>query len=107
LPSQLQFAADEGASSWENNGMPNIRPGVQQLIADKQHSSACGWACPWRTPTPTRAYFQVSRNPGRKEQGTGKINYRNVLAHIHGRGYSGTIDAQHGCASPTRKASGG
>ncbi len=31
------------------------------------------------------AYFQIGDVPGRKEPGTGEINYRNVLAHIHGR----------------------
>lgn len=31
------------------------------------------------------AYFQIGDVPGRKEPGTGEINYRNVLAHIHQR----------------------
>jgi hydroxypyruvate isomerase len=31
------------------------------------------------------AYFQIGDVPGRNEPGTGEINYRNVLAHIHGR----------------------
>ena len=28
-------------------------------------------------------YFQIGDNPGRKEPGTGEINYRNVFKHIH------------------------
>jgi hydroxypyruvate isomerase len=31
------------------------------------------------------AYFQIGDVPGRNEPGTGEINYRNVLKHIHGR----------------------
>ncbi len=30
-------------------------------------------------------YFQIGDNPGRKEPGTGEINYRNVFKHIHQR----------------------
>ncbi len=30
-------------------------------------------------------YFQIGDNPGRKEPGTGEINYRNVFQHVHGR----------------------
>ncbi len=44
------------------------------------------------------AYFQVGDNPGRKEPGTGEINYRNVFAHIHGKGYSGIVGMEHGNA---------
>ena len=28
-------------------------------------------------------YFQIGDNPGRKEPGTGEMNYRNILKHIH------------------------
>ncbi|MBC7893515.1 MAG: TIM barrel protein [Sphingobacteriaceae bacterium] len=31
------------------------------------------------------AYFQIGDNPGRKEPGTGEINYQNVFKHIHKR----------------------
>ena len=31
------------------------------------------------------AYFQIGDVPGRKEPGTGEINYRNIFAHIHER----------------------
>ncbi|MEO5822341.1 MAG: TIM barrel protein [Vicinamibacteraceae bacterium] len=30
-------------------------------------------------------YFQIGDNPGRKEPGTGEVNYKNVFKHIHGR----------------------
>lgn len=46
------------------------------------------------------AYFQAGDNPGRKEPGTGEINYRNVFRHIHSRskkeGRSFIIGMEHG-----------
>ena len=41
-------------------------------------------------------YFQVGDNPGRREPGTGEINYANVFKHIHGRGYTGIVGMEHG-----------
>ena len=42
------------------------------------------------------AYFQVGDNPGRKEPGTGEINYRNVFKHIHRKGFDGVVGMEHG-----------
>lgn len=42
------------------------------------------------------AYFQVGDNPGRREPGTGEINYRNVFKAIHARGFEGIIGMEHG-----------
>jgi hydroxypyruvate isomerase len=42
------------------------------------------------------AYFQTGDNPGRKEPGTGEINYRNVFQHIHEKGFTGVIGMEHG-----------
>jgi hydroxypyruvate isomerase len=42
------------------------------------------------------AYFQTGDNPGRKEPGTGEINYRNVFKHIHAKGYDGVLGMEHG-----------
>ena len=42
------------------------------------------------------AYFQVGDNPGRKEPGTGEINYRNVFGHIHAKGFEGVLGMEHG-----------
>lgn len=42
------------------------------------------------------AYFQVGDNPGRREPGTGEINYRNVFRHIHRKGFSGIVGMEHG-----------
>jgi hydroxypyruvate isomerase len=42
------------------------------------------------------AYFQCGDNPGRKEPGTGEINYRNVFRHIHSKGFNGIVGMEHG-----------
>ena len=42
------------------------------------------------------AYFQIGDNPGRKEPTTGEINYANVFAHIHSKGYDGILGMEHG-----------
>lgn len=49
------------------------------------------------------AYFQVGDNPGRREPGTGEINYRNVFRHIHGKGFTGVVGMEHGNARPGRE----
>jgi hydroxypyruvate isomerase len=46
------------------------------------------------------AYFQQGDNPGRKEPGTGEMNYRNIFRHIHGKGYAGILGMEHGIARP-------
>ena len=42
------------------------------------------------------AYFQVGDVPGRKEPGTGEINYRNVFKAIHAKGYQGLLGMERG-----------
>jgi hydroxypyruvate isomerase len=44
------------------------------------------------------AYFQTGDNPGRNEPGTGEINFRNVLRHIHTKGFRGIIGMEHGAS---------
>ena len=41
-------------------------------------------------------YFQCGDNPGRKEPGTGEINYQNVFRFIHSREFSGVLGMEHG-----------
>jgi hydroxypyruvate isomerase len=52
------------------------------------------------------AYFQIGDVPGRKEPGTGEINYRNVMKHVHGRmrasGQDFVFGMEHGNAYPGR-----
>lgn len=42
------------------------------------------------------AAFHVGDSPGRKEPGTGEINYRNVFKHIHAKAYRGVLCMEHG-----------
>ena len=42
------------------------------------------------------AYIQVGDNPGRKEPGTGEVNYQNVFRHLHGMGFKGVVGMEHG-----------
>jgi hydroxypyruvate isomerase len=42
------------------------------------------------------AYFQSGDNPGRKEPGSGEINYLNVFGHLHRKGWKGVIGMEHG-----------
>lgn len=42
------------------------------------------------------AAFHIGDNPGRKEPGTGEINYLNIFKHIHSKGYDGVLCTEHG-----------
>jgi hydroxypyruvate isomerase len=42
------------------------------------------------------AAFHCGDNPGRREPGTGEINYLNVFKHIYHKGYDGVICMEHG-----------
>jgi hydroxypyruvate isomerase len=41
-------------------------------------------------------YFQVGDVPGRREPGTGEVNWRNVFKAIHEKGYKGILGMEHG-----------
>jgi hydroxypyruvate isomerase len=45
------------------------------------------------------AYLQIGDNPGRKEPGTGEMNYKNIFKHIYGKGYKGVLGMEHGNAT--------
>jgi len=42
------------------------------------------------------AYYQIGDNPGRKEPGTGEVNYKNIFKHVHDKGYRGVWGMEHG-----------
>lgn len=42
------------------------------------------------------AYIQFGDNPGRKEPGTGEINYRNIVRWLRAKRYAGVIGMEHG-----------
>ena len=48
------------------------------------------------------AYFQVGDNPGRKEPGTGEVNYRNIFRHLREKGYQGVLGMEHGNSKPDK-----
>jgi hydroxypyruvate isomerase len=48
-------------------------------------------------------YFQTGDNPGRKEPGTGEVNYRNIFRHLHKKGFTGVIGMEHGNARPGKE----
>lgn len=41
------------------------------------------------------AYFQLADNPGRREPGSGEINFVNLLRRIHRKGYEGILGMEH------------
>jgi hydroxypyruvate isomerase len=49
------------------------------------------------------AYFQIGDNPGRKEPGTGEMNYKNIFKHISEKGYKGVYGMEHGNAKPGKE----
>ena len=49
------------------------------------------------------AYFQIGDNPGRKEPGTGEINYRNIFKYIREKAFEGILGMEHGNSKPGEK----
>lgn len=76
-----------------------------KILYDLYHAQIeCGNLIPnidlaW-TETP---YYQVGDNPGRKEPGTGEINYRNVFRHLHTKGFTGVVGMEHGNSLPGKE----
>ena len=49
-------------------------------------------------------HFHIGDNPGRKEPGTGEINYRNVFKAIYEKGYQGALAMEHGLSGGGNEA---
>jgi hydroxypyruvate isomerase len=49
------------------------------------------------------AAFHCGDHPGRREPGTGEINYQNIFKHIYHKGYDGVICTEHGRSIPGKK----
>ncbi|MBD3414699.1 MAG: TIM barrel protein [Candidatus Aminicenantes bacterium] len=49
------------------------------------------------------ASFHLGDNPGRKEPGTGEINFKNIFKHLHKKGYEGTLCMEHGKSIPGKE----
>ncbi len=41
-------------------------------------------------------YVQIGDNPGRKEPGTGEVNFKNIFQHLYKKGYKGVLGMEHG-----------
>ena len=52
---------------------------------------------------PYIGYFQVGDVPGRKEPGTGEVNWQNVFKTIYDTGYRGILGMEHGLSVPGEK----
>ncbi|MFD2199966.1 hydroxypyruvate isomerase family protein [Shivajiella indica] len=48
-------------------------------------------------------YIQIGDNPGRKEPGTGEINYQNLFKFIDNKGFKGILGMEHGNAFPGKE----
>jgi hydroxypyruvate isomerase len=42
------------------------------------------------------AAFHLGDNPGRKEPGTGEINFKNIFKHLSKKGFDGVLCMEHG-----------
>ncbi len=49
------------------------------------------------------AYVQIGDNPGRREPGTGEINYARIFGHLKQKGYAGILGMEHGNAKPGKE----
>jgi len=47
--------------------------------------------------------FHIGDTPGRKEPGTGELNYRMIFKHIHTKGYQGVLCMEHGKSRPGKE----
>ncbi|MGA2532163.1 MAG: TIM barrel protein [Candidatus Aminicenantales bacterium] len=49
------------------------------------------------------AAYHIGDTPGRKEPGTGELNYRNIFKRIHDKGFQGVLGMEHGKSKPGKE----
>ena len=49
------------------------------------------------------AYLQIGDNPGRKEPGTGEVNYANIFEYLRKKNYQGVLGMEHGNFHPGKE----
>jgi hydroxypyruvate isomerase len=49
------------------------------------------------------AAFHLGDTPGRKEPGTGELNYRSIFKQVHANGYQGVLCMEHGTSLPGKE----
>jgi hydroxypyruvate isomerase len=47
--------------------------------------------------------FHLGDTPGRKEPGTGELNYKKIFQHIRAKGYTGVLCMEHGRSKPGKE----
>lgn len=79
------------------------RPGVK-ILADLYHEQIqSGNLIPTMEACwPEIAYLQFGDNPGRKEPGSGEINYGNIVKWLKAKRYAGVIGMEHGNSAEGR-----
>jgi hydroxypyruvate isomerase len=89
--------SDHGAEIIANANHPNVR-----LLFDIYHQqiSEGNVINHIRKHWDWIGYFQVGDVPGRKEPGTGEVNWSNVFKAIHEKGFKGIIGMEHGLSVP-------
>lgn len=89
--------SDHGAEIIANANHPNVR-----LLFDAYHQqiSEGNLINHIRKHYAWIGYFQTGDVPGRKEPGTGEVNWSNVFKAIHGLGYKGLLGMEHGLSRP-------
>jgi hydroxypyruvate isomerase len=89
--------SDHGAEIIRAVGSPQVR-----LLFDMYHQqiSEGNLIQNLRKHWDVIAYFQVGDVPGRKEPGTGEVNWQNVFRAIHQQGYTGLLGMEHGLSQP-------
>jgi hydroxypyruvate isomerase len=118
----MQKAYDLGFRAWEDNGLPGrgaelqsavgtflkehgmtmgvsvVSTGGSFVLADYYHQQQMGGDLMKNTDKcwDEIAYVQYGDVPGRKQPGTGEINYTNVTQHLVDKGYQGIIGLEHG-----------
>lgn len=48
-------------------------------------------------------YMQIGDNPGRKEPGTGEVNYANIFKHLREKNFKGILGMEHGNFHPGKE----
>jgi hydroxypyruvate isomerase len=116
LVDQLKFAADQGFTAWEDNGMAGrpidvqerlakemtrlgLTMGVFVAMADFQNVTFAS-AKPEAAAdivAKARAAVEVAKRVNAKWT---TVNYRNIFRHIHGKGFTGVLGMEHGNSKP-------
>ncbi len=48
-------------------------------------------------------HFHLGDNPGRREPGTGEINFRGLFRYLHQKGFDGVLGMEHGVSKPGKE----